>query len=152
MKVIIAGSRSITHTEPRHQLRVLELIDQFQEAHGDITMIVSGNANGPDKIGENIAKVMNLDLAIFKAKWDLQGRAAGIIRNAEMAEFADAGIILWDGESRGSKHMSETLKKAKKPIILDILVPVVYNYVHQPSGIIKVTRPESPSLNDTAYD
>jgi len=39
------------------------------------------------------------------------GKAAGFIRNAEMAEYADALIAFWDGRSKGTKHMIDLAKK-----------------------------------------
>lgn len=40
----------------------------------------------------------------------LSGAKTGHIRNAEMADNADALIAYWDGESRGTKNMIETAK------------------------------------------
>lgn len=39
------------------------------------------------------------------ADWDGKGKAAGYIRNAEMADYADALIAFWDDESRGTGNM-----------------------------------------------
>jgi hypothetical protein len=151
MKVVIAGSRTLHHLEPSHQKRILELIDEFEAQYGKITIIVSGCAVGPDRIGENCAQLLNIGLAKFPAKWDSLGKAAGIVRNDEMAEYADAGIILWDGESRGTKHMAEALRKRGKPVMVDTRAPIV-KYVHQPTGIIKRVTPYDYSKGDPAYD
>lgn len=151
MKVVIAGSRTLSHLEPSHQIQVLQLIDKFEELYGEITMVVSGTSRGPDKIGENYAKLVDIDIAKFPAQWDSKGRAAGIIRNDEMADFADAGIMLWDGKSRGTKHMGEALRKLGKPVIIRIVEPIV-KHVHQPNGMIKSVAPTDYSQNDKAYD
>ena len=45
------------------------------------------------------------------AKWDKHGNSAGMIRNSQMADYADGLIALWDGESRGTKNMIETASK-----------------------------------------
>ena len=50
------------------------------------------------------------------ADWGLHGRRAGYIRNEDMAEYADACIVFWDGKSPGSRHMIEIAKKAKLPL------------------------------------
>jgi hypothetical protein len=39
------------------------------------------------------------------ALWDQFGKSAGFRRNVEMAEYADALVLVWDGKSRGSGHM-----------------------------------------------
>ena len=41
-------------------------------------------------------------------------KAAGPIRNRQMAEYADYLIAFWDGESRGTRNMIETMKKLGK--------------------------------------
>ena len=44
---------------------------------------------------------------LYPADWERHGRAAGPIRNEEMAEVSDALIAFWDGKSRGTKSMIE---------------------------------------------
>ncbi len=106
-KVIIAGSRSITDYE--------ELKKAIIDSKLDISFVISGGANGVDKMGERYARE-NKDtitgLWIFKADWDKYGKKAGHIRNKQMAEHADALIALWDGTSPGTKDMIQiALKK-----------------------------------------
>ena len=38
-----------------------------------------------------------------------------------MAEYADAAIVVWDGESRGSRNMIDEMIKAKKPYYIHML-------------------------------
>lgn len=119
-------------------MRQLEkLIEKFEEDYGTITMIVSGRARGPDKLGEMWAVENGIHIAQFPAQWDLHGKAAGPIRNQEMGEFADAAIIMWDGESSGAKHMSKVMLKLKKPFIIDTFAKMDYKIVHEPSGNVR---------------
>ena len=53
----------------------------------------------------------NLQCELFPADWEHHGKAAGPIRNAEMAEVADALIAFWDGQSRGTKSMIDLAKR-----------------------------------------
>lgn len=46
-------------------------------------------------------KVGNWD---FPAEWDKYSRSAGFKRNAETADKCDYCLILWDGQSHGTKH------------------------------------------------
>jgi hypothetical protein len=39
------------------------------------------------------------------------GKAAGYLRNEKMAEAVDALIAVWDGGSKGTKHMIYTAQK-----------------------------------------
>jgi hypothetical protein len=48
---------------------------------------------------------------VFPADWKTHGKAAGPIRNRQMAKNAEALIALWDGNSRGTKNMIETATK-----------------------------------------
>ncbi len=73
--------------------------------------IVSGTANGADKLGEQFAKFAGHQLKQFPASWDVYGKSAGFTRNKEMGEYADALIVFWDGKSKGTKHMIDLAKK-----------------------------------------
>lgn len=97
MRVIIAGSRNI------HDYKLVE--QAVAEAGFTIDEIVSGGAYGVDALGEHYAFANNIKLKIFPAAWDAYGKAAGYRRNYEMAEYADALIAVWNGESRGTEHM-----------------------------------------------
>lgn len=73
--------------------------------------VVSGRAEGADKLGEQFANFMGYSIKYFPANWDEFGNAAGIIRNKEMAKYGDALIAFWDGESTGTKNMIEEAEK-----------------------------------------
>jgi hypothetical protein len=102
MKVIIAGSRSIADYP--------QVCSCINMSRFSILEVVSGGARGVDKLGEAWAKEHSIPIKAFPADWNHQGRAAGIVRNQEMAAYADALIAIWDGESRGTKHMIEYMR------------------------------------------
>lgn len=110
MKVIIAGSREF----PR---------DVFENAVAncgmltEATEIVSGTARGPDTWGEAVANKLGIPVKRFPADWDGLGKRAGYVRNAEMADYADALLVFWDGASRGTKHMIDLARKRNLAII-----------------------------------
>ena len=58
-------------------------------------------------------KSMDIKLSTSPADWDLDGKSAGFKRNVKMAEYADALVAFWDGESKGTKHMIETAKEKR---------------------------------------
>lgn len=106
MKVIIAGSRSI---------KSLGVVSKAIEESGFvIDEIVSGHAYGVDKIGEYYATLHNIPLKTFPADWDKHGKAAGPIRNRVMADYADAAVIVWNGVSKGTRHMINEMFKRQK--------------------------------------
>jgi hypothetical protein len=107
MRVIIAGSRDITDEKA--------VIDFVWEVPLEATEIVSGCAKGVDSIGEMIADAIGVPVKKFPADWKTHGKAAGPIRNKQMAEYADAAIVIHNG-SRGSINMIDNMKKLGKPV------------------------------------
>jgi hypothetical protein len=103
VKTIIAGSRTF---EGRGEKSVKAYLTSLVESlKFPITEVVSGCARGIDTIGEEWAKERGIPVKRFPADWDKHGKAAGAIRNREMAEYAEALVAIWDGESKGTKNM-----------------------------------------------
>lgn len=105
-KVIIAGGRDFADyelLERKLDLLLNNKLDKSLPNHG--IEIVSGTARGADSLGEVYAKKRGFAIKRFPANWDLYKKRAGYIRNSEMAEYADACVVFWDRQSRGSKHM-----------------------------------------------
>jgi hypothetical protein len=98
-KVIIAGGRDFSD----YQLLV-EKCDKYLANKTNIE-IVSGTAKGADSLGERYAKERGYSVKTFPADWAAFGKRAGYLRNEQMANYANALIAFWDGESRGTKHM-----------------------------------------------
>lgn len=129
MKVVIAGSRKFDTQDSYHLVSYAVLRSGY-----NITEVVSGHADGIDKAGEMWAiyepnimldgdkiVVKELPIKIFKADWKKHGKAAGPIRNEEMAKYADAAIIIWDGESKGTLNTIEHFQRLKKPYYLMVV-------------------------------
>lgn len=114
MKVIIAGSRKVTNRD-----KVFETINAVVRDEGlEITEVVSGTASGPDTFGAHWALERKIKVTGFRPKWAELGKGAGFIRNEQMAKYADALIAVWDGESKGTKHMiAEAKKKGLKVFV-----------------------------------
>lgn len=68
-----------------------------------IREVVSGGATGADAGGESWARKRGIPVKRFPADWNAHGRAAGPIRNRQMAEYADAVALLPGG--RGTDSM-----------------------------------------------
>jgi hypothetical protein len=100
MKVIIAGGRGIWLTQEQMANIVIE-----SELCTNISEVVSGGAMGIDIAGEAWAYESNVRVKTFSADWNQYGRAAGPIRNRQMADYADALVLVWNGKSRGSMSM-----------------------------------------------
>ena len=112
MKIIIAGSRNYQLSQ--NDIYMLNKLEY-------ITEVISGGAKGVDYYAEKWAENLNFPIKIFPANWKKYGRAAGPIRNKQMAEYADALLLIWDGVSRGSANMKKEMTKLNKPIYEVIL-------------------------------
>jgi hypothetical protein len=110
MKVIVAGSREFNN------YRLLrDTLDRLLAGLGDVE-IVSGCARGADRLGERYAIERSHAIKRFPADWAEHGRAAGPIRNNEMAKYADMLVAFWDGKSKGTHHMIKAMRKAGKRV------------------------------------
>ena len=121
MKLIIAGSRSITDINT-----VVKALYGFNIKHKDVEEIVSGGAKDVDKLGERIARSNKINVKIFKADWDKYGKKAGYLRNKKMGKYADTLLAVWDGESKGTRHMIDIMKRLNKTVY-------VYNQKDDPN-------------------
>ncbi len=100
MKLIIAGGRNYRLSDEDRQE-----LDRIP-----ISEVVSGGAPGADAGGELYAKDHCLTVTRFPADWRTHGKAAGPIRNRQMAEYAD-GVALFPG-GRGTDSMFAEATKA----------------------------------------
>jgi len=107
MRTIIAGSRTISDEKMLYRA--------VCECGWQVTTVISGGARGADKLGERFAEEVFAPLEVFPADWS-RGINAGFERNAHMASIADAAIVLWDGVSKGSQHMIQTMRSLGKPV------------------------------------
>ena len=114
MRTVIAGGREVTD-----RAFVMKAIDSVVSERGlKISKVLSGCARGADKIGEAWAHVKGIPVKRFPADWGRFGKAAGIVRNEEMGLEAECLIAVWDGESRGTKHMINVMRRQNLPVIV----------------------------------
>lgn len=114
-KVIIAGGRGVT--DPALVFAAM------QEAPFEVREVISGGAQGADTLGEKWAAYHSLPVTRVPARWDLHGKAAGPIRNREMAEYADACVCVWDGRSPGTRNMIEAATRLGVPVFVYPVLP-----------------------------
>lgn len=112
LRLIVAGSRTFNNYDV-----VSNVLDQLLADYADKTIeIVSGTCVGVDKLGERYAREHGYSVKRFPAKWSRYGRAAGPIRNREMAEYAaeEEGFLIafWDGMSPGTGSMVHEAERA----------------------------------------
>ena len=108
MKIAVVGSRNIIVTN----------IDKYIY---DGDEIVSGGAKGVDTCAAEYAKKNGIKLTVFLPQYERYGRAAPILRNKEIVDYADKIVVFWDGSSKGTLSVIKYAEKAGKPceIVLD---------------------------------
>ena len=111
MKIIIAGGRNLTD----YEIVKSAVREAAASKKWNICEIVSGHASGVDLLGEKYASETGIATRTFPADWKRFGRGAGPVRNRQMADYADGLIAIWDGKSKGTKNMIETMKINGKP-------------------------------------
>lgn len=129
MKLIIAGSRTLEPSVYFLQACICEA-----GLAGEVTEIISGMALGVDTSAIELTKqrlgLSLLDMKLLgklkefpctKEDWNIYGRGAGHRRNRQMGDYADALLLIWNGESSGSKGMKDYMLKLNKPVYEVIL-------------------------------
>lgn len=112
MRLVIAGSRQIRADTADN------LVFAAMARWGVTpTVVLSGTATGIDEAGERWAEARGIPIERYPADWKTHGRKAGPLRNRQMAEAADAALVIWDGVSRGSKNMLSEAKKRKLALV-----------------------------------
>ena len=106
MKLLIVGSRSIG---------AFDLSPYVAE---DVDMIISGGANGIDRLAEEYADTHRLSKLILRPAYARYGKAAPLKRNEEMVDMADRILVIWDGRSKGTAYTVKYAQKTGKPVPL----------------------------------
>lgn len=131
MNVIIAGTRH--NVDPK-------IVDEAIEESGfEVTGVISGAALGIDRQGEKWAQKRGIGVRSFPADWKAYGRAAGPMRNEEMAKVGDALIALPCKHSKGTLDMIQRAKRHQIPVF-ERMVPCMFGVV---TGRRPVPKPQS---------
>ncbi|MBR0442817.1 MAG: hypothetical protein IIX15_00605 [Clostridia bacterium] len=102
MRIAVVGSRKITTAD------IGKYVSGAEE-------IVSGGAVGVDLCAAQYAKENALKLTVFLPQYERYGRAAPIVRNKEIVDYADKVLAFWDGSSKGTLSVIQYAKKTGKP-------------------------------------
>jgi YspA, cpYpsA-related SLOG family len=95
MKLIIAGGRDF-----QDYALLCKTMEQFNP-----DLVLCGGATGADALGDRWAKENGIPVDYYPADWAKHGKAAGPIRNTEMASNATHLLAFHDRRSRGTAHM-----------------------------------------------
>lgn len=113
--LIVFGTRTFAD-----ERLLAERLDHFTAALGKI-VVVTGGADGADRLADAWASDRKHTRMIFYPDWDKHGKSAGPIRNQEMIDHvlpkqARFAVGFWDGKSRGTADMIARVKSAGIPL------------------------------------
>ena len=103
MKIAVIGSRNV----------VAKDLEKYIPSSCD--EIVSGGARGVDTDAAAFATRKGYKLTEFLPEYEKYGRAAPIVRNKQIVEYADEVIAFWDGASKGTLSVIRYCEKIGKP-------------------------------------
>lgn len=78
-------------------------------------VVIHGGAKGADWLAGKVAESLGLEVSVYPADWATHGKAAGPLRNEEMAKVADICIALPGG--RGTEDMKNRMRHRNKRVI-----------------------------------
>lgn len=113
--IAVIGSRSFNN------YALMEYI--LNEYVSKDTIIVSGGANGADKLSEIYAKKYKIKTKIYYPDWE-KGKHAGFLRNKQIIDAADEVIAFTNG-SAGTANSIELANKQNKKVLI---IPFKENY------------------------
>ena len=102
MKIAVIGSRNIS-------------VINIGSYLSDCDEIVSGGAVGVDSCAAEYASENGIKLTVFLPQYARYGRAAPIVRNKEIVNYADKIVAFWNGKSKGTLSVIKYAEKTGKP-------------------------------------
>lgn len=114
-RLVIFGSRPKYIPRSMNLNQQADLIARAIDKFGLVpSEVVTGMAQGIDTAAVMVARRLGVAVKAFRPDWENEPRAAGFIRNKQMAMYADVGLgFQWQGSS-GTQHMIDTMHTLKK--------------------------------------
>lgn len=111
----VVGSRTLKD----YDLLVCYLNEYFHASCSNYTSIISGGAEGTDKLAEKYATLNKIPIEIIKPDYNkYSGKVAPIMRNKVIVENASNIICFWDLSSKGTRSVIDYAVSLNRPIII----------------------------------
>lgn len=115
LRVLVCGSRTWEDIAPIYSY-LTGLIGEYPSQR---IRVAHGAAQGADTVGASAAEALGLDVEAYPAQWDLYGKRAGFLRNAQMIDEFQPHLVLALSEhpiTKGTQHTVNLAKKAGIPV------------------------------------
>lgn len=111
MKLAIVGSRDFYD----YKLLCQKIKEHYPQPP---SLIISGGARGADSLAERYAIEFKIPMDVRPANWSHYGKAAGPIRNEEMAVECTHAIAFPSRKGVGTQDMIKRLERKGKPYVV----------------------------------
>ena len=116
--ILVAGSREFDGGE----VEIVESMGIALESilPDDDVLVFHGGAKGTDSFAGEILADIGVHCGVIRPLWDKYGNSAGVLRSRFLASQAEAGILFWNGKSKGTAHTARLLAELNKEFRLCI--------------------------------
>jgi predicted Rossmann-fold nucleotide-binding protein len=104
MRVLVCGGRS--YSDRKYLYAILN------DLAIQIDLIITGGANGADRLAAEWALDHSIDLVVYQARWKKWGRSAGHRRNHRMLMEGCPDLVIAFPGGPGTNNMMQQAKKA----------------------------------------
>ena len=111
-RVLVCGSRYY-----KDQEKIFHVLDAYLARIGPSMLLINGGAPGADDLARQWAISRKVDHLTLYAKWELEGKAAGPIRNSRMLRKKPRLVLAFHEDpelGRGTRDMVTKARKAKE--------------------------------------
>ena len=112
---IYAGKMAVIGSRTFQNFRFLcDILDEYLK---DITELISGGADGADKMSARWARKRGVATKVFEPNHK-KYKHAYHHRNRLIAEACDFVVAFWDGSSTGTKYTIDYARRLGKPVLI----------------------------------
>lgn len=112
--ILACGGRD--YRNPQHLSQVLSDVVAEYVMQGEPAKLIHGGARGADTMAGQWAASNNIEVQVFPANWDRDGRAAGPIRNSQMLAEGKPDVVVAFPGGKGTADMIAKARRAGVPV------------------------------------
>lgn len=120
MKILVCGGRDFSNRD-----WLFAVLNNFHRTYS-VYAIIHGGASGADTYAGWWAIQNEIDQHVYPAKWSIDGKAAGPLRNERMLLEAQPDLVLAFPGGNGTAHMVKIAKEADVQVLQMLQPPANY--------------------------